>query len=177
VRIYDVEVPPGTPVLASEISGLTALDTDLDLYLFRDQGVPGFDATDVVAVSAGAGAAESIAIATPAPGSYRFAVVGFKTLGGSTSLPGTAATYDFTTWLGADPTPDDPAGPSTAPGFAVTGDPRKVTPGERFELQAVWSGMSDPGTYFGVVTYHDQTPVDAGSPFGATLVRIVKGGG
>jgi subtilisin family serine protease len=170
VRIYDVEVPPGTPVLASEISGISDADTDLDLYLFRDGGPKGFDATDVVAASAGAGAAESVAIATPSPGSYRFAVVGFKT-------PSPVATYDFTTWLGADPTPDDPASPSAAPGFAVTGDPREVTPGERFELQAAWSGISAPGTYFGVVTYHDQTPVDAGSPFGATLVRIVKPSG
>ncbi len=96
-------------------------------------------------------------------------MVGFKT-----SDP--AATYDFTTWLGSDPSPDDPTSPSTTPGFAVGGDPREVAPGERLELGLAWSGIEAAGTYFGVVTYHDQTPADPQSPVGATLVRVIRGG-
>ncbi|HEV7535783.1 MAG TPA: S8 family serine peptidase, partial [Acidimicrobiia bacterium] len=82
VRTYDVEVPPGAQVLAGAISAADAgggAATDLDLYLFRDQDGKGLDASDVVGLSAGPGADESIALALPPPGTYRFAVVGFKT--------------------------------------------------------------------------------------------------
>jgi hypothetical protein len=180
VRTYDVEVPAGAQVLAGAISAVDGgtADTDLDLYLFRLGGHPrtpgadkdgkGFDASDVVGRSAGPGAAESIALALPPPGSYRFAVVGFKT-------QNPTSTYDFTTWLGADPTPNDPASPSTAPGLVVAGDPKVVTPGDRIELPVAWSGVAADGTYLGLVTYHDQTPADPGAPVGATLVRVVRG--
>jgi hypothetical protein len=182
VRTYDVEVPAGAKVLAAAItlgdtpkppgSGLSedAAETDLDLYLFRDQGEKGFGADDVVARSAGPVATESIALAMPPPGSYRFTVVGFKT-------PQLAAGYDFTTWLGFDPSPDDPASPSTTPGFVVDGDAAEVAPGDSVELRLTWSGVTDAGTYFGLVTYYDQTPVDPQSPFAATLVRVVRGPG
>jgi len=142
-------------------------DTDLDLYLFRDADGKGFDKADVVGLSAGPGAAESIALVLPAPGSYRFAVVGFKTQSPS-------STYDFTTWLGADPTPDDPASPSTAPGLAVGDDPKTVAPGDAVELRLAWSGVAADGTYLGVVTYHDQSPADPQAPIGATLIRVVR---
>jgi hypothetical protein len=170
VRTFDLEVPVGAQVLAADVSVSDGADTDLDLYVFRDQGKKGFDASDVVARSAGPGATESIAVAMPPPGSYRFTVVGFKT-------PEPVANFDFTTWLGSDPTPDDPASPSTTPGFAVGGDAAEVAPGDRLELSLAWSGITDAGTYFGLVTYHDQTPADPQSPFGATLVRVVKGPG
>jgi hypothetical protein len=105
----------------------------------------------------------------PPPGTYRFAVVGFKTQ--------SPTIFDFTTWLGADPTPDDPASPSTTPGLVVGGDPKEVTPGDGLELQVGWSGVTDDGTYLGLVTYHDQNPVDPRSPVGMTLVRVVRGSG
>jgi hypothetical protein len=59
----------------------------------------------------------------------------------------------------------------------VGGDAAEVAPGDRLELSLAWSGITDAGTYFGLVTYHDQTPADPQSPFGATLVRVVKGPG
>ena len=181
VRTYDVEVPAGSQVLAAAVtpgdtpeppgSGVTnGAETDLDLYLFRDQGTKGFDAADVVDRSAGPQSTESIALANPAPGTYRFAVVGFKT-------PNPSAGYDFTTWLGSDPTPDDPASPSTAPGFAVEGDADEVAPGDRLDLRLSWSGLEAAGTYLGVVTYHDQTPADPQSPIATTLIRVMRGGG
>ncbi|MCA1845070.1 MAG: S8 family serine peptidase, partial [Actinobacteria bacterium] len=81
VRIVDMEVPAGAQLLAGAVSAVDdgAPDSDLDLYLFRDTGTKGFAAGDLVAKSAGPGSGESIAVALPAPGSYRFAVVGFKT--------------------------------------------------------------------------------------------------
>jgi hypothetical protein len=171
VRTYDVEVPPGAQVLAGAISGADAgaAGTDLDLYLFRDQDGKGLDASDVVGLSAGPGADESIAVALPPPGTYRFAVVGFKTQAPST--------FDFTTWVGADPTPDDPASPSTTPGLTVGGDPKAVAPGDGVELQVAWSGLKADGIYLGLVTYHDQDPPDPQAPIGSTLVRVVKGPG
>ncbi|MDQ1515438.1 MAG: hypothetical protein QOE80_1268 [Actinomycetota bacterium] len=172
VRTYDVEVPPGAQVLAGAISAVDggAAGTDVDLYLFRDQDGKGLDASDVVGLSAGPGSEESIALMLPPPGTYRFAVVGFKT-------QSPASTFDFTTWLGADPTPDDPASPSTAPGLVVGGDPKVVTPGDAVELEVAWSSLPADGTYLGLVTYHDQIPPDPQAPVGSTLVRVVKGPG
>jgi Subtilase family/Fibronectin type-III domain/PA domain len=172
VRIYDVEVAAGAQLLAGAVSAVDddAPGSDLDLYLFRDTGRSGFAAGDLVAKSAGPGSGESIAVALPAPGSYRFAVVGFKT-----AAP--ASTYDFTTWLGADPTPDDPASPSTTPGLTVGGDPKLVAAGDPVTLEFAWSRLTGDGTYLGLVTYHDQTPADPLSPIGATLIRLTKGGG
>jgi len=178
VRTYDVEVPAGAQVLAAAVTpGDTpeppgsnvdqgAADSDLDLYLFRDQDGKGFDAKDLVGRSAGPGAMESIAVPLPAAGRYRFAVVGFKTR--------TPSTFDFTTWVGADPTPDDPASPSTAPGLTVGGEPQDVTAGEALNLSVAWSGLDNDGTYYGLVTYHDQTPADPQAPVAATLIRVVR---
>ena len=179
VRTYDVEVPPGAQVLAGEITGVegavTSGDTpgppgagtDLDLYLFRDADGKGFDKADVVGLSAGPGSNESVSLALPPPGSYRFAVVGFKTLQPT-------STYDFTTWVGADPTPNDPATPSTAPGLVVAAGPRPVAAGDAVQLPLAWSGTTAEGTYFGLVTYHDQAPADPQAPIGATLIRLVR---
>jgi subtilisin family serine protease len=169
VRTYDVEVPPGTQVLAGEISNVPGggTDTDLDLYLFRDADGKGFDKADAVALSAGPGAAESIALALPPPGSYRFAVVGFKTRPPS-------STFDFTTWLGAEPSPNDPATPSTAPRLVVAAGPQPVSPGAGIALPLAWSGAAAEGTYFGLVTYHDQDPADPQAPAGATIIRLVR---
>ena len=182
VRVYDVEVPAGAQMLAAAVTpGDTpdppgsdvdhdATDTDLDLYLLHSRDGKGFAATDVVARSTGPGSTESIALALPPAGSYRFAVVGFKTQKPS-------STYNFTTWIGADPTPDDPASPSTTPGLTVGGEPNEVTAGQGFDLSVAWSGLNVAGIYYGLVTYHDQTPADPRTPIAATLIRVVRGGG
>jgi subtilisin family serine protease len=169
VNVVDLEVPPGAQVLAAQITNADggAPDTDLDLYLFYDHDGNGFDAGDMAAVSADEDAAESIAVPLPPPGSYRLAVVGFKTMDPVT-------TYDFSTWLVSDPSPDDPSTPSSAPGLAVTGDPQAVTPGGLATLQLEWSGMDADGTYLGLVTYYDSAAPDPRLPLTASLVRIVK---
>jgi subtilisin family serine protease len=180
VRIWDVEVPPGAQVLAAAVTpGDTpgppghnadrgAAGTDLDLYVFRDDGGDGFGASDLLGLSAGPAADESVAALLPAPGTYRFAVVGFKT-----QAP--TSTFDFTTWLAADEAPDDPAVPVGEPGLVVDGDPRQVTPGDAAQLRLGWSGVDTDGTYIGLVTYHGQAPAVPQVPIGLTLVRVVRG--
>ncbi|MDQ3947178.1 MAG: S8 family serine peptidase [Actinomycetota bacterium] len=169
VDIFDVTVPDGAQVLAADVTNADggAKEIDLDLYLFHDDEGDGFDATDEVAASADADAEESIAIPRPAPGAYRFAVVGFKTRD-------PVSTYDFTSWVGADPTPDDPTTPSSAPGLEVRGDPRPVVFGEEVALDLVWSGLAADGVYLGLVTFHDSAAPDAADPKAFTLVRITK---
>jgi subtilisin family serine protease len=169
VDVFDVQVPPSAQVLAAQITNVDggAPDTDLDLYLFYDKEGDGFDAKDLKTLSAGPGAAESIALALPPPGAYRFVVTGFKT-------KDPVSTFDFTTWLTADSSPNDPSTPSTVPGLAVGGNPQRVTPGGSATFRLEWLGASADATYFGLVTFHDSTPPDPLRPVAATLVRIIK---
>jgi subtilisin family serine protease len=169
VKVVDLDAPPGAQVLAAQITNADggAPDTDLDLYLFYDHDGNGFDAGDLAASSADADAAESIAVPLPPPGSYRLAVVGFKTKDPVT-------TYDFSTWLVTDPSPDDPSTPSSAPGLAATGDPKSVTPGGSATVQLEWTGVDADGVYLGLVTYYDSAAPDPRQPTTASLVRIVK---
>lgn len=168
VDLFDVQVPPGTQVLAAEVSNADggAPDTDLDLYLFHDDEGDGFTAEDRVAASADGDAEEAVAIPLPSPGSYRFTVVGFKT-------KDPVSVYDFTTWLAADSSPDDPTSPSTVPGVAVTGDPKSVAPGEPATLTFEWSGIPADGVYLGLATFHDSGP-DPLHPVAQSIVRISK---
>jgi hypothetical protein len=180
VRTWDLDVPEGAQLLAAAVTtgdtpGVPGSDvpgdaggTDLDLYVFRDDDGDGFGASDLLGLSAGPGADESVAALLPAPGTYRIAVVGFKTKDAT-------STFDFTTWLGTDPAPDDPAVPAGGPGLVVDGDPRPVNPGEVAELRLGWSGLDADGTYLGLVTYHDQEPPASQVPVGLTLVRVVRG--
>ncbi|HET9772039.1 MAG TPA: S8 family serine peptidase [Acidimicrobiia bacterium] len=179
VRTWDVDVPSGAQLLAAEITARDAAGppstvdgdaagTDLDLYVFRDDNGDGYDAADLLGLSAGPGADESVAALLPAAGVYRIAVVGFRT-------PGAGATFDFTTWLGTDAAPDDAAVPAGGPGLVVDGDPRTVNPGETAELRLGWSGVEADGAYLGLVTYHDEVPPQPQAPAGLTLVRVVRG--
>jgi Fibronectin type-III domain/Bacterial pre-peptidase C-terminal domain len=172
VDVYDVQVPPGAQVLAAQISNVDggSPDTDLDLYLLRDDEGNGFDANDVVAASAGSSADEAITVTLPAGGAYRFVVVGFKP-------KDPVSRFDLTTWLAADSSPDDASTPSTLPGLVVVGDPQPVTPGRTATFTVNWSGAGADGTYLGLVTFHDATPPDALHPVAATVVRLVKGPG
>ena len=141
VRTWDVEVPDGAQVLAAAITNVDngAADTDLDLYVFRDDTGDGLDASDLLGLSAGPGADESVAALLPAPGTYRLAVVGF-----STHSP--ASTFDFTTWLGADPSPDDPADPASGQGLVVGGDPAEPRLPAGLTLVRVVRGQPRPVT-------------------------------
>jgi hypothetical protein len=169
VDVFDVTVPAGASVLAADVTNADGgkTDVDLDLYLFYDDEGDGFDPEDALADSADADAEESVAITHPAAGAYRFSVVGYKT-----SDPVT--TYDFISWVGSDPTPDDPGTPSSAPGLEVRGDPRPVAFGDEVVLDLVWSGLPADGTYLGVVTFHDTAAPDPSAVEALTLVRIVK---
>ena len=169
VDIFDVTVPAGAQVLAADVNNADggATDTDLDLYLFHDDEGDGFDELDALARSADEDAEESIVIPRPDAGAYRFAVVGFK-------AKDPVTTYDFTSWVGADPAPDDPTTPSSAPGLEVRGDPRPVGLGEEVALELVWSGLPADGVYLGLVTFHDSTAPDPADPKALTLVRITK---
>jgi subtilisin family serine protease len=169
VDVFDVTVPPGAQVLAADVGNADggARDIDLDLFLFHDDEGDGFDAADLLDKSADEDAEESIAIPRPAPGAYRFSVVGFKT-------KDPVSTYDFTSWVGADPTPDDPATPSSAPGLEVRGDPRRVVFGEEVALELVWSRLPADGVYLGLVTFHDSAAPDPADAKALTLVRITK---
>ncbi|MGH8974273.1 MAG: S8 family serine peptidase, partial [Acidimicrobiia bacterium] len=169
IDVFDVTVPPGAQVLAADVTNADggAKEIDLDLFLFYDDEGDGFDADDALADSADADAEESIAIPRPAPGAYRFSVVGFKTKDPVT-------TYDFTSWMGADPTPDDPTTPSSAPGLEVRGDPRAVVFGDEVALELVWSRLPADGVYLGVVTFYDRAAPDPAEVKALTVVRITK---
>lgn len=147
-QLYPVTVAAGSQLLAARLSNVDGGDpnTDLDLYLFRDPNGDGdySDAT-LAGQSASGGSDERITVPLPEAGKYVLAVVGFTTKSPS-------STYDLTSWLVADPGPDQPA---PAPGITVTGDPVAVTPGQQVPLTLNWSGVGAAGTYLGLVTYHD----------------------
>jgi hypothetical protein len=83
-------------------------------------------------------------------------------------------TYDFTSWLGADPTPDDPTTPSSVPGLEVRGDPRPVVFGQEVALDLTWSRLAADGVYLGLVTFHDAAAPDPADAKAMTLVRVTK---
>ncbi len=85
-----------------------------------------------------------------------------------------SSTYDFTTWLGSDPSPDDPTTPSAAPGFAAAGDRSGVTSGSDVAFALEWSGLAEAGAYFGLVSFYDSGVPDAPVPVARTLVRITR---
>ncbi|MGH9001040.1 MAG: S8 family serine peptidase, partial [Acidimicrobiia bacterium] len=169
VRVFDVEVPPGSQVLAGMTSRVDggAPDTDLDLYLFYDSKGDGFTADEEIAASADGDADEAVVLTNPPAGAYRFSVVGFKT-----RKP--VSVFDFTTWVGTDPAPDDPAAPD-GPGVAVTGDPKPVRPGETVSLDLEWSRLGGPGLYLGLVTFHDVATPDPAKPVTSTIVVVERG--
>ena len=169
VDVFDVTVPAGAQVLAADVGNADGgtKDIDLDLFLFYDDEGDGFDPADAVADSADADAEEAVAIIHPPAGAYRFSVVGFK-------VKDPVTTYDFTSWVAADPTPDDPGTPSSGPGLEVRGDPQPVGFADEVVLDLVWSGLPADGTYLGVVTFHDTAVPDPAAVKALTLVRIVR---
>lgn len=179
VDVFDVTVAPGTQLLAGRIGNadgggapLTPGDAaaaDLDFFLLFDDEGDGFDDGDAepVAESADGDAEEAIALLRPRPGTYRFSVVGFR-VGEPTS------TYDFASWVLADPAPDDPATPAGAPGIAVRGDPVAVARGEEAAVTLEWSGVGDNGTYLGLVTWHDGTVPDPAKPVAVSVLRLAR---
>lgn len=168
VKVYDVTVPDGSQLIAGQLANVDAGDpaTDLDLYLYRDAAGDGFNDGDLVDQSASGQASESLVALLPEAGRYRFVVVGFKTRDPS-------STYEFRSWLVADPSPDDA---SNHPGITVAGDPLVVQPGQEGALRLNWSELTGDGVYLGLATFYDSTPGMA-APVAASVVQIIKGPG
>jgi subtilisin family serine protease len=166
-KIYPVDVPAGAQLFASRISNVDGGDpnTDLDLYIYRDDDHSGgFTNDEIVAQSASGIATEEVEIPEPEAGHYGVAVVGF-----TTKSPNSV--YDLTNWLVADPSPDNP---SPAPGLTVTGDPASVVIGCTPALKLNWSGVGADGLYLGVVTYHTGATPTAGNAKATSLVELTK---
>ncbi|HYH51955.1 MAG TPA: S8 family serine peptidase [Acidimicrobiia bacterium] len=167
VTVFDLQVPVNAKALGAEIGGKALADpfADLDLYVFHDDEENGFDADDIVDQSATSSSRETVLVFSPSPGSYRISVRGFN------AFP--TATFDLTTWLLDDPSPDvltDPPGP----GLEVGGDPVTVTPGGVATLDFRWTGLDEPGVYVGLVTFHDTPAPNPGDVFGETVVVITR---
>ena len=105
-----------------------------------------------------------VTITDPDPGDYLWVVVGF-----TTAEPNSV--YDFSSWVVADPSPDNPA---NAPGLTVSGDPIQVQAGGAAQLSLDWSGVTGPGRYLGVVTYHDAATPSAANRIGHSLVWLTR---
>jgi hypothetical protein len=166
ITVFDLEVPAGAQALAAEIGG-AAVDEpldDLDLYVYHDDENNGFAADDIVDFSATA-EREGLFLFDPEPGAYRISVRGFN------ATP--AATFDLTTWVLADPTPDvlsDPIGP----GFRIGGDPAPATPGGTAILDLEWAGLDGPGVYVGLITLHDTADPATSGPVWETVVAVTR---
>jgi subtilisin family serine protease len=165
--ISAIDVPAGAQLVAARI---TAADggnpgTDLDLYLFHDDGDGQPSAGDeLVAQSASATALESVAKALPQAGRYFVAVVGWTT-------QNPVSTYDLTTWLADDATPDDAAG---GPAIQVTSDPFAVATNDTPTATLGWSGVQSPGVYLGLVTYHDSATPTLANAEGSSIVELTR---
>lgn len=102
---------------------------------------------------------------SPSPGAYRISVRGF--------IANPVATFDLTTWLLDDTTPDvlsDPLGP----GLQISGDPVPTTVGGIRTLDLEWGGLDAPGVYLGFITFHDTAVPRPNDPIGETVVVITR---
>lgn len=166
VTVFDIQVAPGTQALAAETGGHALTDqlADIDMFLFHDDEGNGFQYDDLVELSERDGSGEAIFWRDPDPGAYRISVRGFEA--------DPVATFDLTTWLIADPSPDllsDPPGP----GLRIDGDPVAVTSDGVADLTVDWEGLEPPGVYLGLVTFHD-TATPSNGVVGETVVAITR---
>jgi hypothetical protein len=158
MQLVPVEVAAGAELLAAgtrTASGDTA--SDLDLHLFRDPDGDGdlTDAEPVDASTSPGARAELVVARRPEAGRYVIAVVGWATAG--------PTTYDLTTWRLGD----------GAPTLQVTGMPEAVDLGARPPLELAWSGVAEPGTYLGLVSYGR----DGAALPPSTLVQLTRTAG
>ena len=159
VNVYDLVVTAGAQLLGGTISDADGGDlmTDLDLFVYHDDEGDGFDAEDVVPIPVSDDSPEQITIRAPAPGDYRFVVLGFDTRD-------PVSTYDLTLWVVNDSTPNE------APGLVLAGGPVPVKPGDGVTFALEWSQLAGTGVVRGLVLWHRDEP--GTEPIAATLVRI-----
>jgi subtilisin family serine protease len=165
--LFPVTVPAGSQLFATRISNVDGGDpnTDLDLFVYRQNPNGSFS---LVGASAGGTALEHVELTFPTAGNYLIAVVGFTTADPD-------SVYDLTHWVATDPTADNLTPPPPA-GMSVTGDPVNAAIGQTVPLTLNWAGVDAPGTYMGVITYHNgATPSDA-NRVGLSLVEITRSG-
>ncbi|MGH9042033.1 MAG: S8 family serine peptidase, partial [Acidimicrobiia bacterium] len=158
VNVYDLEVPAGAQLIGGAISDADGGDvqTDLDLFVYHDDEGDGFDAEDLLPFPVYDDSPEQITVPGPAPGNYRFVVVGFVTRDPST--------YDLALWVVNDSTPNE------GPGLALSGGPVPVEPGGDVTFALEWSELAGRGTVHGLVLWHQGDP--GTPPIAATLVRL-----
>jgi hypothetical protein len=166
VTVFDLEVPADAKALAAELDAGTLGDplVDLDLYVFHDDEGDGFDADDLVDASETA-SREALFLPEPGAGAYRISVRGVSA--------DPVATFDLTTWLLDDTTPDVLPEPP-APGLRISGDPVPVTAGGIGALELEWSGLDEPGVYLGFVTFHNTAVPLPNNPLGEMIVAITR---
>ncbi|MGH9008781.1 MAG: S8 family serine peptidase, partial [Acidimicrobiia bacterium] len=166
VTVFDLTVPADAKALAAELDAATPGDTlvDLDLFVFHDDEGDGFRADDLVDASETA-SQEALFFLDPSPGAYRISVRGVSA--------DPVATFDLTTWVLDDTTPDLLSDP-LVPGLQVVGDPVPVTVGGVGTLELGWAGLDEPGVYLGFVTFHDTAVPNPNDPLGEMVVAITR---
>ena len=166
VATFDLTVPADAKALAAELDAATLGDplVDLDLFVFHDDEGDGFNGDDYVDSSETA-AQEALFILDPSPGAYRISVRGVSA--------DPVATFDLTTWVLDDTTPDLLSDP-LLPGLQVVGDPVPVTIGGAGTLELEWTGLDQPGVYLGYVTFHDTAVPIPNDPLGEMVVAITR---
>ena len=166
VTVFDLTVPAGAKALAAELDASSLGDplVDLDLFVFHDDEGDGFDSDDFVDASETV-SQEALFLLDPSPGAYRVSVRGVSA--------DPVATFDLTTWVLDDTTPDVLSDP-LAPGLQVVGDPVPVTVGGLGTLALEWVGLDEPGVYLGFVTFHDTAVPNPTDPLGEMVVAITR---
>jgi hypothetical protein len=166
VTVFDLTVPTDAKALAAELddAGLSEPLVDLDLFIFHDDEGDGFRSDDFVDASETA-SQEALFLLDPDPGAYRISVRGVSA--------DPVATFDLTTWVLDDMTPDVLSDP-LVPGLQVIGDPVPVTVGGLGTLQLEWVGLDEPGVYLGFVTFHNAAVPDPNNPLGEMVVAITR---
>jgi hypothetical protein len=166
-KLYTAEVPDGAQLLSMRISnadGDADANTDLDLFVYRDKNGDGRpQAGELVDASASSLADEEVTEIAPDAGHYMAIVVGF-----TTEQP---STYDFTTWVGADGSPDDLA---DTPAIRMSGDPFTVIMGDRVNPSLDWSGVDGQGLYLGVAGFYTGPAGTLDDAASTALVELTK---